>query len=140
MGGIETTHATGYLGWNAPETQGIFNMSEALFHHPLFSLAMYRATHTQLRAGKITQQQADTVHEALARPMRKNDKGETCNLIDVMHGKVASMAAADNLGYGIGELMMATFNWGSIITWIEGHLPQILSALEALLSVFILFA
>ena len=127
--------------YNLAKTLGIRKLmsTEAVFNHPLFSLAMYRAVNKQERAGVITAQQAGEMHNAFATPLRKNAAGETCDLVNAIRAKVLARVAADP---SVSSLPVAdlTFNWGNLLSWLEANLPAILSDLEALLSIFVLFA
>jgi hypothetical protein len=113
--------------------------------HPLFKIALHRATKKQERLGAISHEDADQMYEAILLPNRKAADGRTCDLVEELRKHTVKAIQADSTfqaSYGIDpkDVEAVTFNWSSIWQWIKDHWLQVLQALLSLLSIFIMFA
>jgi len=107
--------------------------------HPLFSLALHRASVIALHKGTITEEQANTIDSIITNPNRKSLTGEHADVLDLTRQKTAELARGDSaLPPEVhAEVGMTSFNWQAIWTWIENHLPQILQCIAAIISIFV---
>ena len=108
--------------------------------HPLYSLALHRASKTALQKGEITQEKFDTIKSVIRNPIRKSEDGRTADILEEAKKHTVTMAAADeSLPADIRtEVVGLNFDFGKIWEWIKTHLPQILQCIAALLSIFVL--
>ena len=108
--------------------------------HPFYSLALHRAAVVAVHKGQITETDLETINSIIIHPVRKNEQGQSADVVELSRQKTVEMATADsNLPPEMKTAMTAiNFNWSQIWTWFVDHLPQILSCIASILAIFMI--
>lgn len=91
-------------------------------------MAMRVAARHSRKDGKLTEEQYQTVMDAIRNPVRNLKDGTTVNLMDKIETQVNTEMGKQGLN----------INWDAVIQWFKDHWVQILQAIAALLSIAVL--
>jgi hypothetical protein len=106
--------------------------------HPFYSLALRRAAKVALKKKEIKKEDFETINGVIRHSVRKSEDGKTCDIMEEARKHTVSMAMQDeSLPAEIrSEVVGLNFDWGKIWEWLKTHIPQILSVMASLLTIF----
>lgn len=91
-------------------------------------LTMRIAARVSRRDGKLTEEQYQTVMDAIRHPVRKCKDGSTINLMEKIENQVNTEMGKQGLD----------INWDAIIQWFKDHWLDVLKMIISLLPLFVI--